>query len=147
MPTDALRRDARLELRAALRALKDGGVIGMFPEGKISLDGRLQETRAGVAMLALMSGATVVPAYIRGTRTHSGMVEDFRKRGRITLFFGTPLSFADLEGRSRDPEARETAARRIIGAIVALRDRYETDPARRLSQEELAQVEASGQPS
>ncbi len=134
-------------IRAALRALKDGGVIGMFPEGKISLDGRLQETRAGVAMLALMSGATVVPAYIRGTRTHSGMVEDFKKRGRITLFFGTPLTFTDLEGRSRDPEARETAARRIIGAIVALRDRYETDPARRLSQEELAQVEASGQPS
>jgi 1-acyl-sn-glycerol-3-phosphate acyltransferase len=131
-------------IRAALRALKDGGVIGMFPEGKISLDGRLQESRAGVAMLALTSGATVVPAYIRGTKVHSGMVNDFKKRARITAFFGPPMRFDDLEGRERDAEARDLAAKRIIDAIIALRDRYETDPNRRLSQVEVAKVEATG---
>jgi 1-acyl-sn-glycerol-3-phosphate acyltransferase len=131
-------------IRAALRALKDGGVIGMFPEGKISLDGRLQESRAGVAMLALTSGATVVPAYIRGTRVHSGMVNDFKKRARITAFFGPPIRFDDLEGRERDPEARDLAAKRIIDAIIALRDRYETDPNRRVSQTDVAKVEATG---
>ena len=54
--------------RTALRALKDGACIGMFPEGKISEDGRMNvRGREGVALLAPMSGATVVPAYISGT--------------------------------------------------------------------------------
>jgi 1-acyl-sn-glycerol-3-phosphate acyltransferase len=118
-------------IRAALRALKDGGVIGMFPEGKISEDGRLQEGRAGVALLALQSGATVVPGYIRGTYVHAGMVNDFKRRARITAFFGAPLRFDDLAGKGRDAEAREAATQRIMGAIRALRDRYETDAFRR----------------
>lgn len=134
-------------IRAALRALKDGEVIGMFPEGKISLDGRLQETRAGVALLALTSGATVVPAYIRGTFVHNGMVNDFLRRARLTAFFGGPIRFDDFAGREKDSDVREQAAKRIIDAIIALRDRYETDPARRMSQAEIAQVEATAGPA
>jgi 1-acyl-sn-glycerol-3-phosphate acyltransferase len=119
-------------IRTALRALKDGGCIGMYPEGKISLDGRMDEGRPGVALLALMSGATVVPSYIRGTNVHAGMVKDFTIRSKVTIFFGRPLRFDDLKGLERE-EAREIAAKRIMDAIIALRDRYETDPERRIS--------------
>ncbi|MGN6368472.1 MAG: MFS transporter [Phycisphaerae bacterium] len=122
-------------IRTALRVLKDGGCIGMYPEGKISTDGRMNEGRPGVALLALMSGATVVPAYIRGTNVHAGMVQDFLKRSKVTIFFGRPLRFEDLKGLGRD-EAREIAAKRIMDAIIALRDRYETDPERRISSAE-----------
>ncbi|HVX84271.1 MAG TPA: MFS transporter [Phycisphaerae bacterium] len=131
-------------IRAALRALKDGEVIGMFPEGRISEDGRLQEGRAGVALLALQSGATVVPAYIQGTRVHAGMVNDFVKNARITAFFGSPLRFDDLAGKGRDAEAREAATGRIMGAIRALRERHETDPFRRTESGESAGEKPGG---
>jgi 1-acyl-sn-glycerol-3-phosphate acyltransferase len=117
-------------IRTALRVLADGGCIGMYPEGKISLDGKMDKGRPGVALLALMSGATVVPSYIRGTSVHAGMVNDFIVRNHVTIFFGAPLRFDDLHGK-HDEGAREIATKRIMDAIIALRDRYETDPARR----------------
>ncbi|HUO10039.1 MAG TPA: MFS transporter [Phycisphaerae bacterium] len=121
--------------RTALRVLKDGGCIGMYPEGKISDDGRMDEGRPGVALLALMSGATVVPAYIAGTNVHAGMVKDFLIRSKVTIYFGRPLRFDDLKILDRDA-GREIATKRIMDAIIALRDRYETNPERRMSTSE-----------
>jgi len=119
-------------IRAALRTLNEGGCIGMFPEGGISDDGRLLEGKQGVALLALMSGATVVPAYIQGTTAHQGMFKDFLVRDRLTLYFGRPLRFDDLQGK-HDEAARAAATRRIMGELVRLRDRYATNPERRMS--------------
>ncbi len=119
-------------IRTAIRALNDGACIGMFPEGGISDDGHMLEGKQGVALLALMSKATVVPSYIQGTRMHAGMVNDFLIRNKVTLYFGRPIRFDDLGGK-RDEASREIAAKRIMDAILALRDRYETNPDRRLS--------------
>jgi 1-acyl-sn-glycerol-3-phosphate acyltransferase len=124
-------------IRTALRSLNEGACIGMFPEGRISDDGRMNEGRQGVALLALMSGATVVPAYIQGTNPFSGMVKDFLQFNRVTLYFGSPIRFDDLKGK-RDEGARELATKRIMDAIVGLRDRYETNPERRMSAAEAA---------
>jgi 1-acyl-sn-glycerol-3-phosphate acyltransferase len=124
-------------IRTAIRALNEGSCIGMFPEGKISDDGRMNEGRQGVALLALMSGATVVPAYIQGTLPHRGMVGDFLAINRVTFWFGSPIRFDDLGGK-RDEAARDAATARIMNAIIALRDRYETDPERRISSAEAA---------
>lgn len=118
-------------IRAALRALQNGDCIGMFPEGKISLDGRMNAGRPGVALLALMSGATVAPAYITGTNVHAGMSRDFLVRTNVKVYFGRPLKFDDLKGHGE--EARTIATQRIMDAIMALRDRFETDPQRRIS--------------
>jgi 1-acyl-sn-glycerol-3-phosphate acyltransferase len=125
-------------IRAALRALGDGACIGMFPEGGISEDGRLMEGRQGVALLALMAKATVVPAYIVGTDKHAGMVQDFLKFNKITLYFGKPIGFGDLGGR--DEGARDIATKRIMDAISGLRDRYETNPERRAAAVEPAKA-------
>ncbi len=85
-----------------------------------------------------MSKATVVPAYIQGTEAYQGMVKDFLRLNKVTLYFGRPIRFDDLGG-SRDEGAREIATRRIMDAILALRDRYETNPQRRTSAAEASQ--------
>src|SRR5256712_2724473 len=54
-------------LRRALYMLQSGKVVGIFPEGPFSVRGRLEPGLPGVALLALRSGAPVVPAGIRGT--------------------------------------------------------------------------------
>jgi 1-acyl-sn-glycerol-3-phosphate acyltransferase len=70
-------------VRAALRALKEGRCIGIFPEGGRNLDG-LHEEKGGAALLGALSGAPVVPAAIAGTRR----ARPFR---RIRVIYGEPL--------------------------------------------------------
>ena len=70
-------------LRAALRMLKEGRAVGMFPEGGRNVEGD-KEVKSGVAFLAAASGAPVVPAAIVGTRG----LRPFR---RVTVAFGEPL--------------------------------------------------------
>jgi len=113
-----------VSFRTALRTLTNKGCLGIFPEGKISDDGQLQEARKGVALLALMSNATIVPSYLHGTNVYRGMIADFFLFNQVTLYFGEPLRFDDLASRHPEPEALDLALERIMGAIVALHDRH-----------------------
>ena len=72
--------------RAALRALKEGRVLPIFPEGQITpSSGRvLGPMRPGAAFLAIRSGVPVIPAYIRGTPETNQM----DPRGRLLASHG-----------------------------------------------------------
>ena len=64
-------------LRAALRTLKAGGVLGVFPEGKINLTPRLLPLQPGVGLIAARSGAPVYVAHVAGTVRGKGMAATF----------------------------------------------------------------------
>lgn len=76
----------RQAIAEAVRRLKAGHLLAMYPEGTRSKDGRLQLPKPGIGMMVALSGVKVVPAYIRGT----GPVRPFR---RVTILFGKPLDF------------------------------------------------------
>ncbi len=79
--------------RAALRALQEGRVVGIFPEGRIERTRELMPFEAGVAMLASRSGADVYPAYLDGTqRAESDMLAAFTRRQSATLAFGRAIA-------------------------------------------------------
>jgi len=107
-------------VRAALRALQEGKTIGMFPEGRISTTGEMLDARVGVAALVLMSGATVVPAYIAGTLRHESIGSDFKRRARISIRYGRPMAFKQDVPRARDKQALESITAQIMSAIGAL---------------------------
>ena len=109
-------------IRTAVRELCNNGCIGIFPEGRISTDGQIHRARQGVALIALMSNAAVVPAFFQGTRPFSGMIHDFFQFNQVTLHFGPPIRFDDLAGRHRDEAVRNIALTRIMDAIVALQE-------------------------
>ena len=52
--------------REAVRILNNGNALGIFPEGKRSDHGRMDELRTGVARLAIETGAAIVPVTIGG---------------------------------------------------------------------------------
>jgi 1-acyl-sn-glycerol-3-phosphate acyltransferase len=100
-------------LATALRLLGDGHVVGMYPEGTRSPDGRLYKGRTGVARIALAARCPVVPCAISGTErvqpTGARVPRPRLSRGaRVRVEFGAPLDFTRYTGR--DGEAWQQLA-------------------------------------
>src|SRR5213083_2180407 len=91
-------------LRRALGALAAGRVVGIFPEGPFSVRGRLERGLPGVALLALRSGAPVIPAGITGT--YEALAERWGhipRRSALRVRFGPPRRFLPDGAPERDP--------------------------------------------
>ncbi len=82
-------------LAAARDVLESGGVLGIYPEGTRSPDGRLYRGHTGVARLALGCGVPVIPVGLVGTsevqRPGSNMPRPFKK---VVVRFGSPIAMA-----------------------------------------------------
>jgi 1-acyl-sn-glycerol-3-phosphate acyltransferase len=106
-------------LRTALRILQDGGVLLMFPEGTRGPEGTLREPKPGAGMLAVLSGAPVVPVLIQGSGRAWPRGQRFPRPTKVVVTFGPPMVFErrDAEGRKRDYEA---VSREMMTAIKAI---------------------------
>ncbi|WP_071459984.1 lysophospholipid acyltransferase family protein [Bacillus massilinigeriensis] len=102
----------REALRKGLAILKEGKVLGLFPEGTRSKTGELGEGLAGAGFFALRSNANIVPCAIIGP---------YKAFRRLKIVYGEPISFEDL--RSRKASAEE-ATERIMNEIRKLIEEY-----------------------
>ena len=91
-------------LRRALLALRQGTVLGIFPEGGRSDDGSLKTFKPGAALLALRAGVPLLPAGIVGTFAAYSRHQRFPRPGPILVRFGEPI---DLPEAWRGHAARE----------------------------------------
>ena len=90
IPLDRFRADPQA-VRVALRVLRDGGAVGVFPEGTRG-NGELDSFRRGSAYLSLVTGATVVPITFIGSREPGGHSNSLPpKRARIDIVVGHPV--------------------------------------------------------
>lgn len=110
----------------AVRLLREGGVVCIFPEGRRSLDGEPLPFRPGAAAVALKSGATVIPTY------HYGKKGWFR-RARVVV--GQPFRLADClparnggaDGANANGAKTLDAANRVLAErVLELRHRVPT---------------------
>ena len=90
-------------LAAARDVLQDGDVLGIYPEGTRSPDGRLYKGHTGVARLALGCKVPVVPIGLVGTsevqRPGSNLPRPFK---RVTVRFGEPIALSHFAGVAAD---------------------------------------------
>ena len=108
-------------LKSGLQVLAEGKVLGIYPEGTRSPDGRLYKGRTGVARLALESRAPVVPCAMMRTF-------EFLPPGTLRpkldirpgVIFGQPLDFSRYYGRETDREALRAVTDEIMRAIREL---------------------------
>jgi 1-acyl-sn-glycerol-3-phosphate acyltransferase len=103
------------ELRQVLRALEGGHALVFFPEGTRSPDGEIGSMKAGVAVLASRSGATVVPVAVEGTFRCWPRSRKFFRPGRVRVVYGEPVRY----DRTRD---RDEVLRDLDGRIRAAWD-------------------------
>ena len=106
-------------LRTALRVLQEGGVLLMFPEGTRGPEGMLREPKPGAAMLAVLSGAQVVPVFVKGSGRAWPRGQRLPTLAKVMVAFGPPMVFArrSPDGRKMDYEA---VSREMMAAIARL---------------------------
>jgi 1-acyl-sn-glycerol-3-phosphate acyltransferase len=123
-----VKRDGRdlAATRAALRALEEGRVVPIFPEGRIrATSGReFGAPKPGAAFIALRARVPVVPAYIQGTPTTGDVFKDLYTASHARVVFGPPIDLTDFESSNGQPtrQALDIVSERFMNAIKALRD-------------------------
>jgi 1-acyl-sn-glycerol-3-phosphate acyltransferase len=114
IPVDQKNAD-RSALMGAIRVVRNGGAVLIFPEGTRSPDGKLQPAQPGIGMVALKTGAPVVPVKI------SGSYEAFPRRSRlprkvhITVNIGSVLCYHDESSDQRSSYI--TVSQRIVASL------------------------------
>jgi 1-acyl-sn-glycerol-3-phosphate acyltransferase len=108
-------------LKTALRLLREGRALLVFPEGTRGVEGRLGEGKAGVGMLAVMSGAPVVPVHVSGSGRALPAGRVVPRPAKVRVRFGPPLHFKAAGAEERKERYRE-ATREMMRAIAQLRD-------------------------
>ncbi|WP_078877761.1 lysophospholipid acyltransferase family protein [Streptomyces sp. 150FB] len=109
----------RTAVTGALDVLKDGGVLGIFPEGSRG-EGDFASLRSGLAYFALRSGAPVVPVAVLGSTDRRGrLVRGLPPlRGRVDLVYGEAFQAGDGSGK-RTRAALDSATVRLQERLTA----------------------------
>jgi 1-acyl-sn-glycerol-3-phosphate acyltransferase len=110
----------RAAQRFSLQALAAGKPIAIFPEGTRSRDGRLRAGKPGAALIAMRSGAPVVPAGVRGTQHIFPGRSHWPRPTRVVIRFGEPFRFEAVPAGRLDRDTLATGTERIMAAIEAL---------------------------
>jgi 1-acyl-sn-glycerol-3-phosphate acyltransferase len=114
--------------RAAIRALANGELLGIFPEGRIENSREMFPFQTGVALMAMKTGVPVYPAFLDGTQRNKEMLAALTQPQRARVIFGDEVQF-DRANPSR--EGLSVATDAIQNAVATLRDRMDKLAAKR----------------
>jgi 1-acyl-sn-glycerol-3-phosphate acyltransferase len=113
-------RASEAALVTGLRLLGEGDLLGIYPEGTRSPDGRLYRGKTGVARLALESGAPVVPVAMVGSDRAQPLGKAIPRPRRIGVVYGEPLDFSRYKGMENDRFILRSVTDEIVYAIMSL---------------------------
>ncbi len=91
-------------VRQSLKVLREGHVLGIFPEGTRHKEGVMQDMESGASMIALRSGCRMLPAYVSQkpkffSRTH--------------VYFGDPIPVKDIAAKGINKDTCDELSKRI----------------------------------
>lgn len=109
----------RRAIRHSLQVLDRGEVLVMFPEGTRSEDGRLRDPEPGAALIALRTGAPVLPVAVVGSHKILPKSARWPRFTQVVVRIGAPLSIPRIDGRL-EHDVLEEWGRRIMDAIGRL---------------------------
>lgn len=121
IPVDRSGRGAgRAAVDEGVRVLRRGELLGVYPEGTRSHDGRLYKGRVGVAAMALRAGVPVVPCAMLGTFELQPPGRRLPRVGRVTIRFGAPLDFSRFAGMQKERTVLRAVTDEIMHEILQL---------------------------
>jgi 1-acyl-sn-glycerol-3-phosphate acyltransferase len=121
VPIDRADADAaQAALHTAKRLLGEGKLMGMYPEGTRSPDGRLYKGKTGLARLALETGVPVIPVAMIGTNRVNPPGSTMLRFARVTVRFGKPMDFSRFEGLAGNRFIERAVADEVIYELMGL---------------------------
>lgn len=121
IPVDRSGQDAGQDaIREGLGVLGKGELLGIYPEGTRSHDGRLYKGRVGVAKMALAAGVPVVPCAMIGTFEAQPPGRVLPRIHPVVIRFGEPLDFSRYEGMEDQRAILRAVTDEIMYAILML---------------------------
>lgn len=124
-------------IREGLGVLAKGELLGIYPEGTRSHDGRLYKGKVGVAVMAIRAGVPVIPCAMVGTFEIQPPGQAVPSIRRVTIRFGEPLDFSRYAGMDNQKAAIRAVTDEIMYAILNLSGQEYVD-------EYAAKVKAAG---
>ncbi|MGA8045703.1 MAG: lysophospholipid acyltransferase family protein, partial [Dermatophilaceae bacterium] len=114
-------------LKAGLKVLGRGELLGIYPEGTRSPDGRLFRGRTGVARLALEAKVPVIPVVMVGTDEAQPTGRVVPRITRVGVRIGPQLDFSRYEGMEEDRFVLRSATDEILYELMRLSDQEYVD--------------------
>jgi 1-acyl-sn-glycerol-3-phosphate acyltransferase len=111
---------AQAALKTAERLLSRGKLLGMYPEGTRSPDGRLYKGKTGLARLALETGVPVIPVAMIGTNEVNPLGKKMLRFGRVTVRFGKPMDFSRFNGLEGNRFIERAVVDEVIYELMGL---------------------------
>lgn len=105
-------------IKLSMKAIKDGDILGIFPEGTRNGMAKHSSIKAGAAFMALKTNTPVIPVGIQGT---------FKPFTKVVINYGKPIDFSKyaVNKGKPDKEHLEIVSEKIMEEIVKLRDNKE----------------------
>lgn len=110
-------RASEAALRAGLQVLAAGELLGIYPEGTRSPDGRLYRGKTGVARMAIEADVPIIPVAMIGTDVAQPIGKKVPSREDIGVRIGEPIRIDAYRGRQDDREALREITDHVMGAI------------------------------
>ena len=100
-------------LKASLKTLKDGEILGIFPTGTREKKNPNAPVKPGVVLIAMKAQVPVIPIHIGAT---------YKLFSKVNVTVGEPIDLSVYEGRKLDSSERNKAAQYIYSSIKELGD-------------------------
>lgn len=128
IPVDRSSKEAgQAAVREGLGVLRRGELLGIYPEGTRSHDGRLYKGKVGVAVMALTAGVPVVPCAMIGTFEAQPPGRLIPRIRPVTIRFGEPLEFSRFAGMQDQKAVLRAVTDEIMYAILTLSEQEYVD--------------------
>jgi 1-acyl-sn-glycerol-3-phosphate acyltransferase len=133
---------AQAALDTGVRILREGKLLGIYPEGTRSPDGRLYKGKTGLARMALEAEVPVIPVAMIGTDkvNEIGSARWRLRPGVVVVRFGKPLDFSRYYGMAGDRFVERSMADEIMYSLMELSGQEYVDVYAAKAKEDLAKA-------
>jgi 1-acyl-sn-glycerol-3-phosphate acyltransferase len=138
-------RASQAALEAGLSVLKDGSLLGIYPEGTRSPDGRLYRGKTGVARMALEAGVPVIPCAMVNTFEIQPPGKVLPRVTRVVIRIGRPLDFSRYAGMEDDRFVLRSMTDEIMYELMLLSGQEYVDTYATKAKADIADAHAAAQ--
>ncbi len=98
-------------VKHSLKILKNGEILGIFPEGTRNGMQKGEKVKNGAVLMAIKSGAPIIPAGIKG---------DYKIFRRVTMTYGKPIYYDKTKINQQDKEEIDKLTQDLMNTIISL---------------------------